>query len=67
MDFFSIMASTKNWVFIFFKKSMGQMPTNAKQQDVTKVISVWPPCALYFPDQKGTGNPRKARSNQRKG
>jgi len=46
---------------------MGQMPTNAEQQDVTKVISVWPPCALYFADQKGTGNPRKARSNQRKG
>jgi hypothetical protein len=39
------MASTKNWDFIL-KKNMGQMPTNAEQQDVTKVISVWPPCAL---------------------
>ena len=28
--------------------------------------SVWPPCALYFADQKGTGNSRKARSKSEK-
>jgi hypothetical protein len=42
------------------------MPAIAGQQNVAKVISVWPPCALYFADQKGTGNPRKARSKSEK-
>jgi hypothetical protein len=42
------------------------MPTIAEGQNVTKVISVWPPCAQYFAAQKGTGSPRKARSKSEK-
>ena len=47
-------------------KHWARKPTIAGQQNVAQDNSVWPPCALYFADQKGTGNPRKARSKSEK-